>query len=103
MSVRSNNEKRRQDGYEPAGGNGYAITRSYYTLDGEPASLEGMKTGDRLVAVLEITPFGRGEARLMVNDPLPAGLEIDNPNLMLAGAVPALDFLNLTTEATHVA
>jgi alpha-2-macroglobulin len=21
---------------EPAGGNGYAITRTYYTLDGEP-------------------------------------------------------------------
>jgi uncharacterized protein YfaS (alpha-2-macroglobulin family) len=38
----------------------------------------------------------------MITDPLPAGYEIDNPNLMLAGSVPALDFLNLTTEATHV-
>ena len=86
---------------EPAGGNGYAITRSYYTLDGEPASLEGLKTGDRLVAVLEITPFGRGEARLMVNDPLPAGLEIDNPNLISGGSVAALSFLDLAGEVAH--
>ena len=86
---------------EPAGGNGYAITRSYYTLDGEPASLDGLKTGDRLVAVLEITPFGRGEARLMVTDPLPAGLEIDNPNLISGGSVAALGFLDLAGEVAH--
>lgn len=84
-----------------AGGNGYAISRTAYTLDGEPATWDGAKVGQRLLVVLEVTPFGRGEARLMVTDPLPAGYEIDNPNLMLAGAVPALDFLNLTTEATH--
>jgi uncharacterized protein YfaS (alpha-2-macroglobulin family) len=86
---------------EAAGGNGYAITRSYYTLEGEPASLEGLRTGDRLVAVLEVTPFGRGEARLMVTDPLPAGLEIDNPNLISGGAVSALSFLDLATEVAH--
>ena len=85
-----------------AGGNGYAITRTAYTLDGQPAQWDGATVGQRLLVVLEVTPFGRGEARLMVTDPLPAGYEIDNPNLMLAGAVPALDFLNLTTEATHV-
>ncbi|WP_149141378.1 alpha-2-macroglobulin family protein [Gemmobacter caeruleus] len=84
-----------------AGGNGYGITRSYYTLEGKAASLEGLKVGDRLVAVLEVTPFGRGEARLMVNDPLPAGLEIDNPNLIGGGAVEALDWLGLETDAAH--
>lgn len=72
---------------EPAGGTGYAITRSYTTLQGAPATLEGLKAGARLVAVLEITPFGRGAARLMVNDPLPAGFEIDNPNLFTGGAL----------------
>ncbi|MBC7736992.1 MAG: alpha-2-macroglobulin family protein, partial [Candidatus Saccharibacteria bacterium] len=86
---------------EPAGGNGYAITRSYYTTDGQPASLDGLKSGDRLVAVLEVTPFGRGEARLMVSDPLPAGLEIDNPNLITGGSVANLDFLDLATEVAH--
>ena len=86
---------------EPAGGNGYAITRSYYTLDGEPASLDGLKSGDRLVAVLEITPFAKGEARLMVTDPLPAGLEIDNPNLISGGTIRGLDFLDLATDVAH--
>ena len=86
---------------EPAGGNGYALTRSYYTLDGQPASLDGLKVGDRMVAVLEVTPFGRGEARLMVTDPLPAGFEIDNPNLITGGSVANLDFLDLATEVAH--
>ena len=86
---------------EPAGGNGYSITRSYYTLDGQPASLDGLKVGARLVTVLEVTPFGRGEARLMVNDPLPAGFEIDNPNLISGGSLANLDFLGLEAEVTH--
>ena len=30
--------------------------------------------GTRLVVVLDVVPFARGEARLMVADPLPAGL-----------------------------
>jgi alpha-2-macroglobulin len=86
---------------EPAGGNGYAITRSYYTLQGEPAGLENLAVGDRLVTVLEVTPFGRGEARLMVSDPLPAGFEIDNPNLITGGAIEALDGLGLEPEVAH--
>ncbi|MDP2738522.1 MAG: alpha-2-macroglobulin family protein [Pseudorhodobacter sp.] len=86
---------------EPAGGNGYAITRSYYTLDGQAASLDGLTVGARLVAVLEITPFGSGEARLMVSDPLPAGFEIDNPNLISGGAISALDWLDLNGEVAH--
>jgi hypothetical protein len=86
---------------EPAGGAGYAITRSYYTMAGEPATLDGLTVGTRLIAVLEVTPFGRGEARVMVNDPLPAGFEIDNPNLLAGGSVPALEGLGLTGEVTH--
>jgi uncharacterized protein YfaS (alpha-2-macroglobulin family) len=86
---------------EPAGGTGYAITRSHYTLQGEPVTLEAVKVGDRFVTVLEITPFGRGEARLMVSDPLPAGFEIDNPNLISAGSIEALDWLGLDSEVAH--
>lgn len=87
---------------EPAGGNGYAITRSYYTLDGQPVDVsQGVATGTRLVTVLEVTPFGSGEARLMVNDPLPAGFEIDNPNLLTGGQIGALDWLDLEGNVTH--
>ncbi|MFN3846993.1 MAG: alpha-2-macroglobulin family protein [Paracoccaceae bacterium] len=86
---------------EPAGGSGYAISRSYYTLDGQPADLGAIRMGDRLVAVLDVTSFGRGEARLMVNDPLPAGFEIENPNLISGGSIANLDWLNLEGEVTH--
>jgi uncharacterized protein YfaS (alpha-2-macroglobulin family) len=86
---------------EKAGGNGYAITRSYYTMDGQAASLDDLSVGTRLVTVLEVTPFGRGEARLMIADPLPAGFEIDNPNLITGGSVSSLDWLNLTEEVAN--
>ncbi len=86
---------------EPAGGTGYSITRSYYTMEGEPVALDVVKMGDRFITVLDIKPFGRGEARLMVSDPLPAGFEIDNPNLMSGGNVPALDGLDLEESVTH--
>ena len=86
---------------EPAGGTGYAITRSYYTLEGEPASLDALTVGTRLVTVLEVTPFGRGEARLMVSDPLPAGFEIDNPNLITGGSLSSLSGFGLETDVAH--
>ena len=38
---------------EPAGGNGYAITRSYFTMDGQPADAGSVAMGTRLVTVLE--------------------------------------------------
>ena len=78
---------------EPAGGKGYAIERSYYTLDGDPADIAQVQQGARLVAVIEVTPHDGSEARLMVNDPLPAGFEIDNPSLLRAGDIAALDWL----------
>jgi uncharacterized protein YfaS (alpha-2-macroglobulin family) len=89
------------EGDEVASGNGYAISRSYYALDGTPMDASEVAVGTRMIAVLEVTPFGRGEARLMVADPLPAGFEIDNPNLMTAGSVPALEGLGLLDFVTH--
>ena len=87
---------------EPAGGNGYAITRTYFTLTGEQFDMsEPVPQGTRMVVVLEVTPFGSGEARLMVNDPLPAGFEIDNPNLMTGGDTASLSWLETTNEVAH--
>ena len=50
---------------------------------------------------LEVTPFGYGEARLIVADPLPAGFEIDNPNLMSAGSTSELGWLDTLNEVAH--
>ena len=86
---------------EPAGGNGYQITRSYFTLTGEAVDVSQVAAGTRLVVVLEVSPFARGEARLMVADPLPAGFEIDNPNLMTAGSTSSMEWLTAETEVAH--
>jgi uncharacterized protein YfaS (alpha-2-macroglobulin family) len=86
---------------EPAGGNGYAITRTYYTMDGQEVAPGSVAAGTRLVTVLEVTPFAYGEARLMVSDPLPAGFEIDNPNLMSAGSTSELSWLDTLQDVQH--
>ena len=81
------------------GGYGYAIDRSYFSMEGTPAATD-FASGDRMVVVLRITPFEEMGARLMVDDPLPAGFEIDNPNLIRGGDIAALDWLT-TAEAEH--
>lgn len=83
-----------------AGGQGYSIRRDYYTLEGEPALPDGVSAGTRLVTVLTVEPFGDGAAHLMVTDPLPAGFEIDNPDLLRGGDISALPWLE-TREPEH--
>jgi uncharacterized protein YfaS (alpha-2-macroglobulin family) len=83
-----------------AGGTGYAINRAYYSLEGDPLDPSTFTAGDRFVTVLTVTPFESGGARLMIDDPLAAGIEIDNPNLLRSGDVRALDWLDLS-DATH--
>jgi len=85
----------------PAEASGYEITRSYYTLEGEEADPAAIAQGDRLVAVIDVLPVDKAPARLMIDDPLPAGLAIDNPSILKGGDVAALDFLELTGEAAH--
>ena len=76
----------------PAGGYGYTLNRRYFTLEG--VAVEGpVAAGTRIVAVLSVQPFEKIGARLLIDDPLPGGFEIDNPNLLASGAVDALDWL----------
>ncbi len=86
---------------EPAGGNGYSIGRSYFDLEGNPIDISTIASGTRFVTVLTVKPFEDAEARLMVNDPLPAGFEIDNPNLLRGGDVRALDWLKLSNNVQN--
>jgi hypothetical protein len=88
------------EGETAAGGHGYALSRAYYTLEGRPADLAALSAGDRLVTVLTVTPAEDTQARLMVDDALPAGFEIDNPQLLRGGDVSALDWLE-SAETEH--
>jgi alpha-2-macroglobulin len=78
---------------DPPANQGYAVERQYYRLDGSKADLSKVKQNDRLVVVLKVTEPEAKYARLLIVDPLPAGLEIDNPKLMDSDSIPALDWL----------
>jgi len=78
----------------PARSDGLVIDRAFYTLGGIPVTDGPVKAGSRLVTVLTVRPLSRVESRLMVVDPLPAGFEIDNPNLLRAGDLSNIDWLD---------
>jgi hypothetical protein len=76
-----------------AGGNGFSISRAYYTLDGEEANISDVKQNERYVVVLTVKALNDWSSRLMVTDLLPAGLEIDNPALVNSANSSNFDFL----------
>ena len=87
------------DGAVTAAGYGYTITRSYFTPEG--ARVEGpVAQGTRLVVVLDIATSEDVGGRLMIDDPLPAGLEIDNPHLISSGEMADMPWLT-TAYAEH--
>jgi uncharacterized protein YfaS (alpha-2-macroglobulin family) len=85
----------------PAGGDGYTLTRKHFTLEGAPVVLDQVKLNDRIVVVLDVKAERDQRGRLMLDSPLPAGFEIDNPRLVSAGDVAALDWLQTSGAASH--
>ena len=66
---------------EPAGGNGFTIERDVYTPDGELVDIATVGQNDRFVVVLTVTADHDYGGHIMVVDPIPAGFEIENPNI----------------------
>ena len=54
-----------------------------------------------MLSLQKRTLIDPGPARLMLDDPLPAGFAIDNPAILRAGDVATLDWLELSGEAAH--
>jgi alpha-2-macroglobulin len=86
---------------EPAGGQGYEIERVYYTLEGQKLDPASIKQNDRFVVTLKVTETEAAYAHLVLNDPLPAGLEIDNPDLYDGGSVDALSWVKSDIQPSH--
>jgi uncharacterized protein YfaS (alpha-2-macroglobulin family) len=78
---------------EPAASNGFKIERNYFTLDGKPADVSKAKQNDRFAVVLKVTEAKPEFGHIMVSDYLPAGFEIDNPNLVSSGDSGTLDWI----------
>ena len=83
----------------PAGGDGFVISRSYYDLQGNPASIESVQQNERFLAVLTIEQTTDLPAHIVVTDLLPAGLEIDNPRLVNSANTSGFDWLGEITPA----
>ena len=86
---------------EPAIAHGYAVERSYYRLDGSQVQPSSVKQNDRMVVVLKVTEAEAREARLLLVDRLPAGFEIDNPNLVDSDTVAGLSWIKRDVEPAH--
>ena len=84
------------EGATEARGYGYTLERSYLTLDGEPLTDGPIPAGTRIIALLTVRPAEDTQARLMIDDALPAEFEIDNPSLLRSGDVRALDLFELS-------
>ncbi len=83
---------------EPAAERGFKIERSYFTLDGEPASPTNAKQNQRFVVVLKMTEPNPQYGRVIVADYLPAGFEIDNPRLVSSGDTGTLAWITGAVE-----
>jgi uncharacterized protein YfaS (alpha-2-macroglobulin family) len=86
---------------EPAVANGFAIERTFHTLDGKSADPREARQNQRLAVVLKITESKPAFGRIMVVDYLPAGFEIDNPRLVSSGDTGTLDWIEDGEEAAN--
>ncbi|QDZ10793.1 alpha-2-macroglobulin family protein [Devosia ginsengisoli] len=87
----------------PATSDGFTIAREYFLPDGTPVDPQAapIAQNDRLVVVLTVRPQNLGSGQYLLADPLPAGFEIENPDLSAGSGVADFSWLELNA-ATHV-
>jgi uncharacterized protein YfaS (alpha-2-macroglobulin family) len=78
---------------EPAAEHGFTIERKTYTMGGAAVDASTVKQNTRLVVVLKVTEAQPQFGRVMVADYLPAGFEIDNPQLVSSGDTGTLPWI----------
>ena len=86
---------------EPAISKGFRLSRSIYTLDGKPASLETVKQNQRFVVVLKVEEMETKPGRLLLADRLPAGFEIENLRLVDSASLKAFTWLKSRIRPEH--
>ncbi|PDT46793.1 hypothetical protein CO661_16205 [Sinorhizobium fredii] len=83
-----------------AGGDGFAIERTYYTLDGAEANVSQARQNERYVVVLKVTESNDWPSRVLIADLLPAGFEIDNPSLVDSAQLSNFEWIG-EVQAAH--
>jgi hypothetical protein len=81
---------------------GFEIHRSLRTLTGKPVNPQSLPQGALLVVLLEGKATTQGvDHQALVLDPLPAGLEIENPHLASAAAARDLAWVGELSDARY--
>ncbi|MDB5527069.1 MAG: alpha-2-macroglobulin [Devosia sp.] len=86
-----------------ASSEGFTIKREFFQADGTPFDIDGAQVSqnDRFVVLLTMRASTTGSGQYVVADPLPAGFEIENPDLSAAG-VGDLSWLPALDQPSHV-
>ncbi len=84
----------------PALSEGFTVKRTLHTLDGDEIQPNELRQNERYAVRLEITRSSAVSARLLVVDPLAAGLEIENAKLTDA-STEGLSFLKSDLTPDH--
>jgi len=75
---------------EPETEQGVSIRREFLDVNGQPLDPSVLSQGELIVVRLTVDPKGRLLDQLVIEDLLPAGWEIENPNLVLSRQLPWL-------------
>jgi hypothetical protein len=86
---------------EPAGGDGFKIERHFYNTSGEEIDIKTVAQNDRIVVVDTVTADAGRQGQVMVVDRIPAGFEIENPDISKSGKTQAFDWLQVERNVAH--
>ncbi|MEM7428839.1 MAG: alpha-2-macroglobulin family protein [Pseudomonadota bacterium] len=83
----------------PPGGDGFAVVREYYRMNGTKTSVGEVRQNDRFVVVITAQQTADLPSRVVITDLLPAGFEIDNPSIVRSADLNAFKWLPQSTPA----
>ena len=86
----------------PAADQGFALTRTIFDMTGKPIKPEAIRLNDLLVVILEGHGTDTQRRQVVVTDPLPAGLDIENVRLADSAQLGDLSWLGELSPARHV-
>ncbi len=86
---------------EPAGGSGFEIERVYQRFDGTRVDPRQVRQNERLVVVLRVTEAEPTFGRIVLEDRLPAGFEIDSPSLVPSARLTGVQGADDEAEGTR--
>lgn len=86
---------------EPALSQGFRLERVIYSMKGEKVEPASLRQNERYVVALTVTETPVRYGRLLLVDPLPAGLEIENANLTEGASTEGLSWLEQKVLPVH--